>query len=321
MVDSVRTRLDIIFPMETLYITHPACRLHDMGAWHPECPERLDAINDQMVASGLMDFVTHRNAVPATAADVLRVHRSDYLDYLCSHAPREGHFSLDPDTLMDSHTMEAAWAAAGAGLTAVDAVMQQQCSNAFCAVRPPGHHARPDQAMGFCFFNNVAVAAAYALEKYKLDRIAVIDFDVHHGNGTEEMFGFDPRVLMCSFYQHPLFPDQRQYPPPDNMLNVPVAAGSTGAALRDIVSNAWLPRLREFSPQLIFISAGFDAHREDSMGQLNMVEADYAWITEQVVALADETAQGRIISMLEGGYSLSALGRSVVAHIKALSKL
>lgn len=307
--------------METLYITHPACRLHDMGSWHPECPERLDAINDQLVASGLMDFVRHANAVPATEADVLRVHRSEYLDYLRANVPTEGHFSLDPDTLMNPSTLIAAWAAAGAGITAVDAVMSQQSTTAFCAVRPPGHHARPDQAMGFCFFNNIAITASYAIEKYGLDRVAIIDFDVHHGNGTEEAFAFDPKILMCSFYQHPLFPDLRQYPPPDNMVNIPVDGGTDSATLRAIVTDTWLPRLRTFAPQLLLISAGFDAHREDSMGQLNLVEADYAWITSELVSLADETAQGRVISLLEGGYSLSALGRSAVAHIRALSKL
>lgn len=307
--------------METLYITHPACRLHDMGAWHPECPERLDAINDQLVASGLMDFVRQGIAVPATEADILRVHRPEYLDYLRDNVPTQGHFSLDPDTLMSPNTLTAAWAAAGAGLTAIDAVMSQQCRTAFCSVRPPGHHARPDQAMGFCFFNNVAIAATYAIEKYGLDRVAIIDFDVHHGNGTEEAFAFDPKILMCSFYQHPLFPDLRQYPPPDNMVNIPVQAGTDSATLREIVKDTWLPRLRQFAPQLVLISAGFDAHREDAMGQLNLVEADYAWITSELVSLADETAQGRVVSLLEGGYSLSALGRSVVAHIRALSKL
>lgn len=307
--------------METLYITHPACRLHDMGNWHPECPQRLDAINDQMVASGLMDFVHFQTAVPATQADILRVHRLEYLEHLRSNAPAHGHFPIDPDTLMDAHTLPAAWASAGAGITAVDAIMSGDYKSAFCAVRPPGHHARPDQAMGFCFFNNIAVAAAYALEKYGLERVAIVDFDVHHGNGTEEIFSNESRVLMCSFYQHPFFPDSRLYPPPDNMLNVPVAAGTDVATLRGIVTDVWLPRLREFSPQLVLISAGFDGHREDAMGQLSLTESDFGWITDQVLALADETAQGRVVSILEGGYSLSALGRSVVAHIKALSKL
>lgn len=307
--------------MQTLYITHPACHLHEMGSWHPECPGRLDAINDRLVASGLMDFINEQTAVPATDADLLRVHGPGYIAYLREHAPTEGYFQVDPDTVMNPHTLEAAWAAAGAGITAVDAVMQQTHRSAFCAVRPPGHHARPAQAMGFCFLNNIAIAAAYALEQYSLERVAIIDFDVHHGNGTEETFAGDPRVLMCSFFQHPLFPDQYQDPPAENMVNIPVHAYAKGDDLRFLVSDVWMPRLRAFQPQLVFISAGFDAHREDDMGQLGLVESDYAWITEQVVALADEFAHGRVISFLEGGYNLSALGRSAEVHIRALAKL
>ncbi|MGB6105529.1 MAG: histone deacetylase family protein [Pusillimonas sp.] len=307
--------------METLYITHPACRLHEMGNWHPECPDRLDAINDRLVASGLMDVVDERHARQATDADVLRVHPQEHIAYLREHAPAEGYFQIDPDTLMNPHTLEAAWAAAGAGITAVDAIMQQTHRTAFCAVRPPGHHARPAQAMGFCFLNNIAIAAAYALEKYGLERVAIIDFDVHHGNGTEDIFAGDPRVLMCSFFQYPLFPGQYQNPPAENMVNIPVDAYTQGDALRALVGDVWMPRLRAFQPQFVFISAGFDAHREDDMAQLSMVESDYAWITEQVVGLADETAHGRVASFLEGGYSLSALGRSVDAHIRALAKL
>ncbi|MDS1141954.1 histone deacetylase family protein [Pusillimonas sp. SM2304] len=307
--------------METLYITHPACRLHEMGSWHPECPDRLDAINDRLVASGLLDFLQEETASPASDADLLRVHPAEHIAYLRGHAPAEGYFQIDPDTLMNPHTLEAAWAAAGAGITAVDAVMQQTHRNAFCAVRPPGHHARPAQAMGFCFLNNIAIAAAYALEQYGLERVAIIDFDVHHGNGTEEMLAGDPRVLMCSFFQHPLFPGQYQHPPAENMVNIPVDAYTKSDALRALVADVWVPRLLAFRPQFIFVSAGFDAHREDDMAQLNMVESDYAWITEQVVAVADETASGRIVSFLEGGYNLSALGRSVDAHIRALAKL
>ncbi|NYT57391.1 histone deacetylase family protein [Alcaligenaceae bacterium] len=307
--------------METLYITHPACRLHEMGSWHPECPDRLSAINDRLVASGLMDFIDEQTTRPATDADVLRVHPAAYIAYLREHAPTEGYFAIDPDTLMNPHTLEAAWAAAGAGITAVDAVMRQTHRSVFCAVRPPGHHARPAQAMGFCFLNNIAIAAAYAMEQYALERVAIIDFDVHHGNGTEEAFAGDSRVLMCSFFQHHLFPDQYQNPPAQNMVNIPVEPYTKGDDLRQLVSDVWMPRLREFQPQLLFISAGFDAHREDEMGQLGMVESDYAWITEQMVTLADESAGGRIISFLEGGYSLSALGRSTEAHIRALAKL
>ncbi|WP_442592438.1 histone deacetylase family protein [Parapusillimonas sp. JC17] len=307
--------------METLYITHPECRLHEMGSWHPECPARLDAINDRLLASGLMGYLREREAVPARDEDILRVHGAGYLEYLRRKAPDDGYFPIDADTIMNPHTLSAAMAAAGAGIMAVDAVMNQECANAFCAVRPPGHHARPSQAMGFCFFNNVAVAMAHALETHGLHRVAVIDFDVHHGNGTEEMFGGDSRVLMCSFYQHPFFPNLRQDPPSDNMVNIPVDAYTKGDALRMLVSDVWMPRLRAFRPEFMFISAGFDAHREDDMGQLGMVEQDYAWITDQLVELADETAQGRIVSFLEGGYSLSALGRSAAVHIKSLAKL
>ena len=292
-----------------------------MGGGHPECPARLDAINDQLLASGLMNLIGHRQAQPAARADVLRVHAADYLAYLTAHSPSSGYFQIDPDTIMNPHTLEAAWAAAGAGITAVDAIMQGEYRSAFCAVRPPGHHARPSQAMGFCFFNNIAVAARYALDQYGLDRVAIVDFDVHHGNGTEEMFAGDERVLMCSFYQHPLFPGTRCDPPPPNMVNIPVDPYTKGDALRMLASDLWMPRLREFRPQFVFISAGFDAHREDDMAQLDMVEADYAWITARLVELAEETAGGRVASFLEGGYDLSALGRSTVAHIRALAKL
>ena len=307
--------------METLYITHPACHLHEMGAWHPECPERLDAINDRLLSSGVLDFLTGKQAGVASQADLLRVHTPEYLAYLRKHAPSRGYFSIDPDTLMNSHTLEAAFAAAGSGITAVDAIMLNQAKTAFCAVRPPGHHARANQAMGFCFFNNIAVAVAYAIEKYGLKRVAIIDFDVHHGNGTEEMFAGDQRVLMCSFFQHHLFPNTDIEVVADNMLNIPVDAYTAGAALRQLVTDHWMPRLNAFKPEFIFVSAGFDAHREDDMGQLGMVEADYAWITGKMVDLADKTAQGRVVSFLEGGYSLSALGRSAEAHIRALAKL
>ncbi|TAL84151.1 MAG: histone deacetylase family protein [Candidimonas sp.] len=309
--------------MQTLYITHPSCRLHEMGPSHPECPERLDAINDQLLASGVLGFMDERQAVAASRADLLRMHTPQYLDYLRAHSPlgAGAYFALDPDTLMNSHTLDAARLAAGAGLMAVDAIMRGEASTAFCSVRPPGHHARPGLAMGFCIFNNLAVAVAYALDHYALTRVAIIDFDVHHGNGTEEMFAGDDRVLMCSFFQHPFYPYCGVGQAAENMLNIPVAAYTSGASLRQVMSDVWMPRLRAFEPEFIFVSAGFDAHREDDMGQLGMVESDYAWMTQQIVGLADKTAQGRIISFLEGGYNLSALGRSVVAHIKALAKL
>lgn len=307
--------------MQTLYITHPACHLHEMGNWHPECPARLDAINDQLLANGIHSLLPERQAGRATDIDILRVHSAEHLAYLRAHAPDTGHFQIDPDTLMNRHTLEAAWHAAGAGITAVDAIMNRESQSAFCAVRPPGHHASRQQAMGFCFINNIAVAAAYALERYQLERVAVIDFDVHHGNGTENIFADDARVLMCSFYQQGIFPGTSHQPPADNMVNLPVDAYTRGHDLCTLVSDIWIPRLLSFRPQFVFISAGFDGHREDDMAQLGMVESDYEWITHQIVGLADETAHGRIVSFLEGGYNLSALGRSVVAHIRALAKL
>lgn len=307
--------------MDTLYLTHPECWLHEMGASHPECPERLDAISDQLLSHGLMDFLLQRTARPATAEDVLRVHRAEYLDELRQHAPAQGYYTIDADTVMNPHTLPAAWVAAGAGLTAVDAILAGDASTAFCAVRPPGHHARPGQAMGFCFFNNIAVAAAHALEHHGLERVAIIDFDVHHGNGTEETFQHDSRVLMCSFYQHPLFPNISVDDPGPNMINIPVPPYSEASVCRDIVTGFWLPALRAFRPELVLISAGFDGHREDDMGQLKLTEADYAWITRQLVEVSHESAQGRIVSFLEGGYNLSALGRSVAAHIRALGGL
>jgi acetoin utilization deacetylase AcuC-like enzyme len=292
-----------------------------MGDWHPECPQRLEAINDQLIASGLLGFLHDMPAVPATLEQVLRVHDARYVDWLAAHAPQSGYFFIDPDTGMNAHTMAAAWAAAGAGVTAVDAIMAGRAATAFCAVRPPGHHAGRDNAMGFCFFNNLAVAVARALAKYGLKRIAIVDFDVHHGNGTEACFRGEDRVLMCSFFQHPFFPGVAADTRAPNMVNVPVAAYTHGAGLRQIVSDAWLPRLARFEPEFIFVSAGFDAHRDDDMGQLGMVEADYDWITRQIVAQADATARGRVVSFLEGGYELGALGRSAAAHIRALAKL
>jgi acetoin utilization deacetylase AcuC-like enzyme len=308
--------------METLYITHPACKLHEMGPGHPECPERLDAITDQLLSSGLLSYLKeNQDFSPADALSLSRVHPDQYQTKLDGWLPKTGYHEIDGDTVMNPHTLNAARYAAGAVVSAVDAVMAKEAITAFCAVRPPGHHASRDQAMGFCFYNNIAIAALHAIEKHGLQRIAIIDFDVHHGNGTEAIFAHDSRVLMCSFFQFPLFPDCGVHDTAPNMVNVPVPAYSSGEVVRKLVTEQWLPRLSEHQPELIFISAGFDAHREDDIAQLGLVEADYAWLTQQIVAVADQYAQGRVVSALEGGYNLSALGRSVVTHIKALSKL
>lgn len=292
-----------------------------MGEWHPECPARLEAVDEHMAAAGLDSKVAPVQAPEALDADILRVHTPGHLEFLKRTSPVSGLAAIDSDTAMNPYTLAAARVAAGAGLLAVDSLLDGRHRTAFCAVRPPGHHATPDRAMGFCFINNIAVAAAYALDAGGLERVAIIDFDVHHGNGTEDAFADDPRVLMCGFYQHPLYPGVRHEPPASNMINIPVEAGTTGLELRQVVSDVWKPALQAFRPEMLFISAGFDAHRDDGLAQLKMTEADFAWITQQLVTLADRHAQGRIVSMLEGGYNLPALGRSVVAHIKALSKV
>ncbi len=309
--------------MTTAYITHPDCLRHDMGAGHPECPDRLTSVNDAMRAAGLLTELRCLEAPLAEVADLERVHDASYVDLIFEQAPVEGRVQLDPDTAMNSHSLDAARRAAGAGILAVDDVLSGRSSNAFCAVRPCGHHATRIRSMGFCIFNNVAVAAAYALDVKDLERVAVIDFDVHHGNGTEDMFSepqWQSRVLMASFFQHPFYPYSGTERPAPNMINVPLAARSGGAAVKAAVEESWLPALEKFKPQMIFISAGFDAHREDLLGGMSLVEADYAWMTQKLMEVADRHSQQRIVSMLEGGYNLSALGRSAVAHVKALAE-
>lgn len=305
----------------TAFITHRECWLHDMGAHHPECPERLGAINDRLIASGLDMYLSFHDAPLAEMEQLLRVHPRSYIDSLEASSPSHGIVHVDPDTAMSPGTWRAALRSAGAGVMAVDLVMGKKHDTAFCAVRPPGHHAESAKAMGFCFFNNVAVAARHALEAWNLSRVAIIDFDVHHGNGTEQIFAGDERVLMVSTFQHPFYPYCGTENPAPNMCNVPVPAGTRGDRFREIVTEVWLPRLRAFAPEMILISAGFDAHYEDDMASLGLVESDYTWVTGQLKQVATECGQGRVVSMLEGGYSLSALARSVAAHVKALADL
>lgn len=307
--------------MSTLFVTHRDCLLHDMGSHHPECPARLSAIEDQLIASGLMNHLDHADAPTATREQLARVHDAHYLDALERISPSEGWVQLDPDTAMNAHTLQAALRGAGAAVLATDRVMSGAAENAFCSVRPPGHHALRGRAMGFCVFNNVAVGAAHALAHHGLKRVAIIDFDVHHGNGTEEIFSGDQRVLMASTFQHPFYPYSGTEGRSAQMVNIPLAAYSDGKAFRAAVEQHWLPALEAFVPEMLFISAGFDAHREDELAMLNFVEADYAWVTEKLKALAEKCAQGRIVSLLEGGYSLSALGRSAAVHLKVLAGL
>jgi acetoin utilization deacetylase AcuC-like enzyme len=315
---------------KTGYFTHPDCRRHEMGRGHPECPERLDAIDDRLLASGLADVLDRREARLAGTGELELAHTRMHIaslrglaDELREQEDAGGvdHLHIDPDTAMNRHTWQAALRAAGAALAATDAVIAGELENAFCAVRPPGHHACHDHAMGFCFFNNVAVAARYALERHGLKRVAIVDFDVHHGNGTEDILAGDERVLMVSFFQHPFYPYSGDSPHAANMVNLPVPAYTRGMAVRELVEQAWIPALDAFRPEMVFISAGFDAHREDDLGQMGLVEADYAWITGQIRQVALRHAQGRIVSCLEGGYNLGALGRSVEAHIRVLADL
>lgn len=309
--------------MTTAIYSHPDCERHEMGDWHPECPARLQAIDDQLIASGLSKLLEQRDAPRASVEDLQRVHTDAAIALVRDHVPEHGaYYPLDADTLLNEYSWEAALRAAGAAIAATDAVMSGDIDNAFCSIRPPGHHATPESPMGFCLFNNVAIAAKHAMQTYGLKRIAIVDFDVHHGNGTEEAFADDPRVLMVSFFQHPLYPYSGVHPAgtgPAHMVNVPVPAYTRGDTVRDIVQKRWLPALHAHRPEMIFISAGFDAHREDDIASMGLVEVDYAWITKQLVEIARLYAKGRIVSCLEGGYALSALGRSVVAHVKVLA--
>ncbi|MCC6209469.1 MAG: histone deacetylase family protein [Burkholderiales bacterium] len=307
--------------MPTAFITHADCLRHDMGAGHPEQPARLSAIEDQLIASGIDGYLRRYEAPLATDEQLARVHPAEYLRAIREAAPESGTVHLDPDTAMNPHSLTAALRAAGAAVLAVDLVVGNQAQNAFCSVRPPGHHACRARPMGFCIFNNIAVAACHALEAHGLERVAIIDFDVHHGNGTEDIFAGNPAVLMASIFQHPFYPYSGTEMPASNMINVPLAAGAGSKQFQEAVTCHWLPALDEFRPQLVLFSAGFDAHAEDDMAMLQFKDADYRWVTEQVKAVADRHANGGIVSMLEGGYALSALGRSVVQHLRVLAGL
>ena len=313
---------------KTGYFSHPDCRQHEMGEGHPECPQRLDAIEDRLLITGVGDALDRREAPAASLSDIELAHGRMFIaalrglsdglrDEIAAGGPH--YVQVDPDTAMNVHTWDAALHAAGAAIAATDAVIAGELENAFCAVRPPGHHACRDQAMGFCFFNNVALAAKLALERYGLQRVAIADFDVHHGNGTEDIVAGDDRILMVSFYQHPFYPYGGARSNAGNLLNLPVPAYTKGPEVRELVEHRWIPRLEAHRPEMIFISAGFDAHREDDLGQMGLVEQDYAWITQRLKDVARRHAGGRIVSCLEGGYNLSALGRSVEAHLRVLA--
>ena len=311
--------------MTTAFYSHPDCRRHDMGRGHPECPQRLDAIDDYLLSHGLADALDRREAPLVDLADVGLAHSSGYVSELREFLERVSASgesrAIDPDTIASPGTWLAVQRAAGAAVAATDAVLDGSAENAFCSVRPPGHHATRDAAMGFCFMNNVAVAARHALDVRGLERVAIVDFDVHHGNGTEDIIAGDERVLMVSIFQHPLYPYSGGVPKGTNMVNLPLPPYTRGPEVRELIEANWMPRLEAFRPQMIFVSAGFDAHREDDLGQLGLVEADYEWMTLRIKAVADKHAHGRIVSCLEGGYNLGALARSVAAHVRVLAGL
>ena len=300
------------------YISHPDCLLHDAGPLHPDTAERLHAINNQLIMSGLDFVLLHADAPKASRADLLRVHSPAHVDRIFAAAPAEGYVTLDGDTVMSAGTLAAALRAAGAGVLGVDLIMAGEAGPVFCGVRPPGHHAERDRGMGFCLFNNIAVAAAHALAAHGLSRVAIVDFDVHHGNGTEDIFAGDGKVLVSSIFQHPFYPYSGDSPEAANIVPVPLAAGTDGAGFRRAVAEICLPALDAFAPEFIFVSAGFDGHVLDDMSSLALTEADYGWITARLVEIARRHSEGRILSMLEGGYEPGALARSVVSHLKAL---
>lgn len=292
-----------------------------MGPGHPEQPARLAAVGRAIGAAGLEEHLERREAPEVTREALLRAHPASYLDELAARAPDEGTVMLDGDTLMNPWSLPAAMRAAGAGVAAVDAVVAGEWPAAFCAVRPPGHHAERATAMGFCFFGNIAIAALHALEVHGLRRVAICDFDVHHGNGTEDIIDGDERILFCTTFQYPLFPGYYREDVPAHRINRPLNPGTGGPLFRETVRKYWLPELEDFAPEMILISAGFDAHEDDPIGNMRLDEGDFHWITAELAAIADRHAGGRIVSMLEGGYDLDALGRSTVAHLRALLRM
>jgi acetoin utilization deacetylase AcuC-like enzyme len=305
--------------MTTLLYTHASCLEHDPGAYHPETPARLRAVLDAL-AGPEFAALRRREAPEAALDDLLRVHPRPFVERLLAAVPKEGHVGVDADTVMSPQSGTAALHAAGAVAASVDAVVAGEADNAFCAVRPPGHHAEPNRAMGFCLFNNVAVGALRAREVHNLARVAVIDFDVHHGNGTQARFWDDASLFYGSTHQSPLYPGTGSVGETGvgNIVNVPLPPMSGSPQFRQGMERVMLPALDAFAPELVMISAGFDAHKSDPLAQLMLDEADYTWVTERLVEIARRHASGRVVSTLEGGYDLSALGASAAAHVRVL---
>ena len=307
--------------MHTAYISHFLCHRHDTGEDHPESALRLSRIEDRLISNGLMDLLRHFEAPAITDEQLLRIHSEGHLAMLEAALPRDGHFRLDADTVISPESLDAARRAAGAAIQGVDVVMDGRADNAFCCVRPPGHHAERAQSMGFCLFNNIAAGAAHALAQHGLERIAIVDFDVHHGNGTEDIFGDDDRVLFCSTFQHPFYPFTPLLENTDHRISVPLDATAGSAEFRAAVTGLWLPALERFRPQMIFVSAGFDAHRDDDMSNVSLEDDDFFWVSRLIVEQAARWASGRIVSTLEGGYEYRSLSRCVELHLRALMGL
>jgi acetoin utilization deacetylase AcuC-like enzyme len=304
--------------MTLAIISHPDCALHFAGLGHPESPERVKVIQSALQAFPFKTKVHFHEAPLAEKAQLARAHDPNYVDWIFSIAPKNEMTIVDADTVMSPETLQAALRAAGAVIFAVDLVMQNKAQAVFCNVRPPGHHAEYEKAMGFCFFNNVAVGIFHAFNQYHLERIAIVDFDVHHGNGTQNIFQNDPRVLYCSSFEYPFYPGYDEELNNEHLLPVPLPAGTDGASYREKIKAAWFEKILAFNPQLIFFSAGFDAHVDDPLAQLKLHKEDYVWLTQQIAAIAKKTCGGKIISVLEGGYNLDALRDCVPAHVNAM---
>lgn len=307
--------------MITSFISHQDCALHNMGPWHPESPHRLTAIDERLRRSGLMQELLQYKARPVTPEQLFRVHPKAHVRSLELSVPEDGVVAIEDETLLCPHSLEAATMAAGAVIRGTEQVLKNQADNVFCAVRPPGHHAERVESMGFCFYNNVAVGVEHAIQNFGVQRVAVLDFDVHHANGTVDIFKGREDVLVRSSFQHPFYPWRYADSEWDNILNTPLDAGASGLDFRRAIEAQWLPALQMHRPDIIFISAGFDAHQEDPMGELNLLEDDYYWITQLICDVAKTYSQGRVVSVLEGGYELDALARSVEKHVQALAGL
>ncbi|MHA1164987.1 MAG: histone deacetylase family protein [Alphaproteobacteria bacterium] len=305
--------------MTTLYLTHDVCIEHDTGPGHPERPDRLRAIK-KIIDTADFDDLKREDAPMADVADIERAHPGLYIEAIREATPEEGLVRVDGDTVLSPKSWEAALRAVGAGIHGVDCVMTGKADNAFCAIRPCGHHAERETAMGFCVFNNIAIAGLYARAKHGAERIAVVDFDVHHGNGTQAMFWDDKNLYFGSTHQMPLFPGTGAITESGvgNICNAPMRAGDGGDVFREAFESRILPQLAAHRPDLILISAGFDAHERDPLGSLRLVEEDFAWATAKIIEIADKSCEGRVVSMLEGGYDLDGLANSVGAHVQVL---